>query len=217
MPSLRSTTQLPRHAPPSLSLGSLGVISRLLKIKKIAAIQLLLGVLTFGIVGCRPSERTYSPSSTFTLGPQLTEFTEHSVRVVVSLESDEQRRPLLRATFTPLEAGFHLYGKDLPMTGVQGVGLPTRLDIPKQSSIRPAGPSFADVAPHDLRFDVLDITLPIYPEGPVTLHFPVELSPGQRAVTAQLVSTCISSCRNKNAGCPNPRPRSSSAMTSASN
>ena len=29
MPSLRSTTQLPRHAPPSLSLGSLGVFKRM--------------------------------------------------------------------------------------------------------------------------------------------------------------------------------------------
>ena len=31
MPSLRSTTQLPRHAPPSLSLRSLGVATRLVK------------------------------------------------------------------------------------------------------------------------------------------------------------------------------------------
>ena len=189
MRSLRSTLAATAPASAVAELESLGVISRLLKMKKIAVIQFLGGILTFCLVACRPPDRTYSPSSTFTPGPQLIEFTENSVRVVVSLESDEQRRPLLRATFTPTEAGFHLYGKDLPMSGVQGIGLPTRLDIPQQSSVRPAGPSFADLAAHDLRFDALNITLPIYPEGPVTLRLPVELSTPQGAVTAQLAFT----------------------------
>jgi hypothetical protein len=91
--------------------------------------------------------------------------------------------------FTPLDPGFHLYGKDLPETGIQGVGRPTRLDIPKQPSIRNAGPSFSDVQPHDERFDALGTTLPILSRGSVTLHLPVELSPSQGGFTTQLAFT----------------------------
>jgi hypothetical protein len=154
----------------------------------VVVFQILIGLLAFGLVGCRPTERLYTPSSTFTVGPQVADFTEHGVRVVVVLESDDQRRPLLRATFTPLEAGFHLYSKDLPMAGVNGIGLPTRMDVPTQASIRPTGPLFTDLAPHDLRIDILNITLPVYPEGPVTLHLPVEFAAGE-ATTVQLAFT----------------------------
>jgi hypothetical protein len=71
-------------------------------------------------------------------------------------------------------------------TGLNGIGLPTRLDIPRQTALRVAGESFADESLHDQRIDDLNITLPIYPEGPVTLHVPVEISRAQGNATAQL-------------------------------
>ncbi len=153
---------------------------------KTRATHALFALLVVLIAGCRPPDRTYSSSSTFTPGSTVAELTEAGVRVVVSLESDDQHRPVLRATFTPLESGFHLYGKDLPLTGVQGVGRPTRLDLPKQSSIRAVGPAFTDVTPQDLQFDAIGAALPVYPEGPVTIRLPVELSPAQGDFTAQL-------------------------------
>jgi hypothetical protein len=158
---------------------------------KKVAFQRLIGLLAVvaAVTGCHPAARTYPSNSTFVAGPTVAEFTESSVRVVVALESDEQRRPLLRATFTPLEAGFHLYGKDLPKAGVNGVGRPTRLDVPKQTSIRSAGPSFADAVAKDIMFDVIGATLPVYPEGPVTIHLPVELSPANGGTTVQLAFT----------------------------
>ena len=88
----------------------------------------LLAVVTSYVSGCRPSieTRTYAQGSVFTPVAQLAEFTENSVRVTLSLESDQQRHPILRATFAPTEAGLHLYGKDLPEAGIQGIGVPTR-------------------------------------------------------------------------------------------
>lgn len=148
----------------------------------------LLAVVTSYVSGCRPSieTRTYAQGSVFTPVAQLAEFTENSVRVTLSLESDQQRHPILRATFAPTEAGLHLYGKDLPEAGIQGIGVPTRLDVPPQSSITPAGSVFTDASPHDERFDALGITLQIYPEGPVTLRQPIQVSSTDGAVSAQV-------------------------------
>jgi len=122
--------------------------------------------------GCERG-RTYSSSDAFTLRTNLAELTENSVRVVLAMESDARGLPVIRATFTPTEKGLHLYGKDMPEEGINGFGIPTRLDL-VTGAITPAGPVFSDVKPQDLR--VADVKLPIYPEGPVTLRQPVEIT-----------------------------------------
>lgn len=142
----------------------------------------LIALLAFGCVvaafpACRRASvgRTYPASAIFTERFQLAEFTENSVRVTVALETDVEGQALLRATFSPTEPELHLYGKDMPETGVNGIGVPTRIELQSQGDIKPAGPVFADVPAHDLGVDVLGVTLPIYPEGPVTLRLPVDL------------------------------------------
>jgi hypothetical protein len=70
----------------------------------------------------------------------------------------------------------------MPEDGVKGFGRPTRLQMIGHV-IKPAGPLFSDVTPHDL--DVMDVKLPIYPEGPVTFRQPVEISSGSDP-TAQI-------------------------------
>jgi hypothetical protein len=133
------------------------------------------------LCGCERG-RTYSSADRFTLRTNLVELTENSVRVAVALESDAQGLPVVRATFTPTEPGLHLYGKDMPEEGIDGFGVPTRLDI-LGGSLKPAGPVFADVSPHHLK--VSDVKLPIYPEGPVTLRQPVEIT-GTQETSAEL-------------------------------
>jgi hypothetical protein len=118
----------------------------------------------------------------FTERTKLAEVTENFVKVAVSLEADSLGQPVIRATFTPTEQGLHLYGKDMPEEGVKGLGRPTRLDV-IGDALKPAGPVFSDVSPHDLA--VGDVKLPIYPEGPVTLRQPVEISSGGD-LTAQI-------------------------------
>lgn len=126
--------------------------------------------------------RTYSAASVFNERTKLTEVTENFVKVSVSLEADSVGKPVIRATFTPTERGLHLYGKDMPEEGVKGFGRPTRLQV-IGGVIKPAGPVFSDVSPHDL--EVLDVKLPVYPEGPVTLRQPVEIRSGSD-LTAQI-------------------------------
>src|SRR5438046_1600519 len=90
--------------------------------------------------------RGYAPDTTFTERARLTELTKSGVRVVVFTESDPKGQPLLRATFTPTERGFHVYSKDLDTKATGGVGMPTRFELLPHRSIKAVGPLFADVA-----------------------------------------------------------------------
>ncbi len=54
----------------------------------------------------------------------LAEFSENSVDVSVRLERGLNGGILLSAAFTPPE-GFHLYGKDIPISGVEELGRAT--------------------------------------------------------------------------------------------
>jgi len=149
---------------------------------------ILLTVLTGALLcGCDRG-RTYSVSAVFTERAKLTEVTENFVKVAVSLEADSAGQPVIRATFTPTQEGLHLYGKDMPEAGVNGLGRPTRLDV-LGGAIKPAGPVFSYLSPHDLD------GLPIYPEGPVTLRQPVEIMGGSN-LTAQIELTYMA-CRTR--------------------
>jgi hypothetical protein len=152
--------------------------------------RLLLVVLAAACASSCDRGRTYAPSSVFTEHARLTEITENSVKVGIALEVESAGHPVLRATFTPTQDGLHLYGKDMPEKGVQGYGVPTRLDL-VSGALKAAGPVFCDVRTHDLV--VSDIRLPIYPEGSVTLRLPVEITSGSDP-TAQ-VEISYMACR----------------------
>ena len=83
--------------------------------------------------------RTYSTSAVFTERAKLAEVTESFVKVAVSLEADSVGQPVIRATFTPTEQGLHLYSKDMPEEGVNGLGRPTRLDVIAGAITNPRG------------------------------------------------------------------------------
>jgi hypothetical protein len=153
-----------------------------MQLKKIILPTALVAAL---LCGCDRGRR-YSASAVFTERAKLTEVTENFVKVAVSLEADSTGQPVIRATFTPMQDGLHLYGKDMPAEGVNGLGRPTRLDV-VGGAIKPAGPVFSDLSPHDLE------GLPIYPEGPVTLRQPIEIMGGSN-LTAQIELTYMA-CR----------------------
>ncbi len=140
------------------------------------------GALAFaGIQVLRYSaSRTYPPDTTFTAGARLTEFSKSGVRVVVLTESDSKGQPLLRATFTPTEPGFHVYSKDLDTKATDGVGMPTRLDLMPNPSVKAAGALFADVGTKQHQ------GIDIYPDGPVSLRLPIEFVGTNTNIAAQV-------------------------------
>ena len=128
--------------------------------------------------------RSYAPDATFTERARLSEFATSGVRVAFFLESDSRGLPLLRATFTPTDHGFHLYSKDLDPKTTGGVGMPTRLELLPHSSVRVSGLVFSDVSPQSHRF--AEFTVDIYPDGPVALRLPIEFFGEDTCIAAQV-------------------------------
>jgi hypothetical protein len=103
----------------------------------------------------------------------LAAFNERDVRVALALDCESSGRGWLSARFTPLRAGFHLYGMELPRDGLSGIGRPTLLEVVHAPGLRLAGPIRADRPTEPLRDSILELTFPVYPAGPVTLRAPV--------------------------------------------
>ena len=65
----------------------------------------------------------------------LASFTENYVSVSIQLEGNDKGEYFLSATFMPPE-GYHLYSKDIPITGVDGLGRPTLLELTEDSQLK---------------------------------------------------------------------------------
>jgi hypothetical protein len=76
----------------------------------------------------------------------------------------------LVATFRPDRKGFHLYSVDLDPSAAGGVGFPTRLDV--RGGLTPQAAPVASAPVRLLRIATIG-TLPVYPDGPVSLREPV--------------------------------------------
>ena len=107
---------------------------------------------------------------------ELATSTENNVEVTIMLERFNNDQFFLSATFTPQNPGLHLYSKDIPKTGVEGLGRPTLLELSEGSSLQALSElaeSVAPQAPNTPPFELLT-----YPAGPVTLSLPVLLPDG---------------------------------------
>lgn len=101
------------------------------------------------------------------------------------------------AVFHPLDAGFHVYGPELPRDGIHGAGRPTLLELPPASAWSPTGPLAAE-PPRTLQsLPSFDQPFPVFPDGPATLRLPVELDasapPGTELVVSVTYMACSSS------------------------
>ena len=114
----------------------------------------------------------------------------NDVSVSIQLTRANSVTVLLVATFTP-PAGYHLYSKDIPRTGVRGQGRPTLIELPAGAKMRAAGPLGESVGPY-LPGYVPD-GAPIYPAGPVTLTLPIRL-PDQAGWVDDQVSLTYMAC-----------------------
>ncbi len=130
--------------------------------------------------------RTYAPNSVFTVRTQLAEFEANGVKTVAFLESDEHGELLLRATFAPIAYGFHLYSKDLDPNKTGGVGRATQFELLPNPSLRAVGQAFTDVAPQSHAIPELNVSIDIYPDGPVTMRLPIEIAEAATSIKAQV-------------------------------
>ena len=137
------------------------------------------------VVACAPSADFAPGSST-----PLAAFDEAEVRVAVSLERTLSGDFLLTATFTPLRAGFHLYSKDIPAKGIDGVGRPTLLTLPADSPLQASGPLTENLTPQTPPVDPRELL--IYPAGPVILRLPVNLPAGDKLQKIEILVTYMS-------------------------
>jgi hypothetical protein len=123
----------------------------------------------------------------------LASFTENYVEVSIFLEHDSRGNCLLSATFTPPD-GYHLYSKDIPVTGIDGLGKPTLLELTADSQITAIGELMESVKAQEPRFEPKDLL--VYPSGPVTLSLLIELPAGDGWIEEELQVTYMT-CSGK--------------------
>ena len=107
---------------------------------------------------------------------QLANVTENKVQVNITLSNSKNGQVLLSATFTPQNPGAHLYSKEIPRDGVEGLGRPTLLELANNSALKANGELIESVASEPPPFEPKELL--VYPVGPVTLSQPVLLPEG---------------------------------------
>jgi hypothetical protein len=102
--------------------------------------------------------------------------TENDVNVKISIVKSSSGQLTISGVFRPTRAGFYLYSKDLPKDGLLGLGRPALLEVVTSNSVKITGVLDADQPVEEVYYNVLDISLPVYPPGPVRLSIPFELT-----------------------------------------
>ncbi|MFT3893868.1 MAG: hypothetical protein QM730_19740 [Anaerolineales bacterium] len=128
----------------------------------------------------------------------LAAFNENDVDVSIQLDQNSNGETILSATFTPL-AGNHMYSKDIPITGVDGLGRPTLIELTADSQMKITGKLMENIPAEVPNFEPK--TLLVYPPGAVTLSLPVELPSGNDWVE-DVVKITYMSCSDT--GCKPP-------------
>jgi hypothetical protein len=146
---------------------------------------LAVSILLLSLVACASPSRSASESPIL-----LASFTENFVDVEINLESGKNGEYFLSATFTPPE-GYHLYSKDIPTTGVDGLGRPTLLELVEDSQLTAVGGLIESARAEEPDFEPRKLW--VYPSGEVSLSLPVELPAGNKWVD-DLVKVTYMAC-----------------------
>lgn len=128
----------------------------------------------------------------------LASFTENDVTVSIYLDENTNGDFFLSATFAPPN-GYHLYSKDIPPTGVDGLGRPTLLELTNDGQMISLGGLVESVSAEIPNFEPKELL--VYPPGVVTLTLPVELPLGGEWVD-DVVKVTYMACSDR--GCKAP-------------
>ena len=102
----------------------------------------------------------------------LTAFTENGVHVEIRLEKDSSGLGVV-AIYRPTNEHYHLYSKDLPPKGLDGVGRPTLLKI-LGNGVASTDALLESAPTINLKAVWSQEPVSVYPEGPVTLRLPIK-------------------------------------------
>ena len=159
------------------------------------ALQIILIFTLITATSCQPVP-ALEPGQTLKLGTAA----ENKVEVTINLTRDESGQFILSATFTPQLPNLHLYSKEIPRKGVNGLGRPTLLELTEGSALKANGDLIESVASsQSSSFDFEGLLL--YPAGPVTLSLPVLLPDGSNWINDEVVVTYMA-CDDR--GCRAP-------------
>jgi hypothetical protein len=145
--------------------------------------KIILAFTLFITTSCQPAS-ILEPGQTL----QLATSAENKVEVTIALTRDESGQFILSATFTPQLLGLHLYSKEIPRNGVEGLGRPTLLELAEGSALKANGEIVESVASsQSSSFDPEGLIL--YPAGPITLSLPVLLPEGNEWINDEVLVT----------------------------
>ena len=126
---------------------------------------------------------------------QLYEFSKHQVHVKIMLEVIDDEVATLVTEFVPTDPTLHLYSKDLPVNGINGIGRPTLVTI-KSGPLFANGGLISNIDDFEQEFPAIDMQFPIYPEGSVTLSQNVKYTNRSGAEEVTIAITYMA-CSNK--------------------
>ncbi len=128
----------------------------------------------------------------------LETFTKNSVMVSIYLGKMQDGQDALVASFAPPEDA-HLYSKDIPRTGVDGLGRPTLLELTQNSQMKAIGTLMESPLAQIPEFEPKNLL--VYPSGVVTLTLPVTLPTSENWVDDEISITFMACSDN---GCKPP-------------
>tara|TARA_B100000809_G_C14993640_1_gene478916 strand:+ start:369 stop:989 length:621 start_codon:yes stop_codon:yes gene_type:complete len=120
------------------------------------------------------------------------------VRIELSSAWAENGLLIVRGVFTPDDPDFHLYSCTLPTQGIEGLGRPTRIDVANPKAFTRIGPLLADKKIVEISDDVLNLTFPVYPDGPVTLYLPLRLASSTESTGPVSLKLTYMACSKQN-------------------
>ena len=149
--------------------------------------------------GSDPSEgnsttASISTPAPFPMGTILSEVEDSGVKVTFFLAKGENGKHWLQATFSPLKIGYHVYSKDLPADGIDGIGRPTLLELSESAAISDVGELTADKKIHNLASPLNADGFPVYPDGPVTLSLPFTMKPDTNGTVDVIAKITYMAC-----------------------
>ena len=151
--------------------------------KRISQIIILIFLLTLiGLTSCQPAA-VLEPGQTLELATSA----ENKVDVTINLTRDDSGQFILSATFSPQVLDMHLYSKEIPINGVDGLGRPTLLELAEGSALKANGELTESVLSSQAPLDPNGLIL--YPAGPVTLSLPVLLPEGNNWINDEILVT----------------------------